>query len=72
MVEHLRPGIAGGGALVSVGEVGQVRRVGGRVRRLMPVRTAAVSRKFWVAHMARVKAIEARLPWRRGGIMAGG
>lgn len=62
----------GVGRLASVGEVGQVRRVGGRVRRLMPVRNATTSRKFWVAHMARVKAIEARLPWKRGGIMAGG
>ena len=27
---------------------------------------------FWAAHTARIRSIEARLPWRRGGIMAGG
>ena len=66
------PAPALGQTFAAVGGGGQVRRVGGRLRRIMPVRSAATSRKFWVAHMSRVKAIEARLPWKRGGIMAGG
>lgn len=49
---------------------GRVRRVGGRLVRVMPVRTASVSRRFWSAHVARIKAIEARLPWKHGGILA--
>ena len=35
-------------------------------------RVATSSRRFWAAHTARVRAIEARLRWKRGGIMAGG
>jgi hypothetical protein len=52
-------------------QIGRVKRVGGRLVRLMPVRNAVVRQRFWAAHTARVKAIEARLPWKRGGIMAG-
>jgi hypothetical protein len=51
---------------------GRVQRVAGRSQRLTPVRTVTTSRRFWAAHTARVRAIEARLPWKRGGIMAGG
>lgn len=61
------PGAADGGA----GRV-EVRRIGGRLRRVPPIRTAATSRRFWTAHLARIRQIEARLPWRRGGIMIGG
>lgn len=46
----------------------RIVRVGGRlvvVRRPMLRGTG-----FWAAHTARIKAIEARLRWRRGGIMA--
>ena len=50
----------------------QVRRVNGALRRIAPVRTASTSKRFWAAHMARIRAIEARLPWRRGGIMQPG
>ncbi len=57
------PGEAGRGATV--------RRVAGRLMRVAPVRTAGTSRRFWAMHTARIKAIEARLPWRRGGILAG-
>lgn len=49
------------------GAVGRGGRAGRR-----GVRTASVSKRFWQAHLARVRAIEARLPWKRGGIMAGG
>lgn len=47
------------------------RRAGGagRVESRRPVLRGA---RFWAAHAARIKAIEARLPWRRGGILAGG
>lgn len=48
----------------------RIRRVAGRLRRASPVRTAATSRRFWKVHMARVAAIEARLPWKHGGILA--
>jgi hypothetical protein len=49
----------------------QVRRVAGRLVRVGRVRTARTSRSFWASHTARIKAIEARLPWKRGGIMVG-
>ena len=49
---------------------GRIRRVHGRLVRVMPIRTAATTRRFWSAHIARIKAIEARLPWKHGGIMA--
>ena len=52
-------------------QIGRVKRVAGRLVRVMPVRSASTSRRFWAGHIARVKAIEARLPWKRGGIMAG-
>lgn len=61
-----------GGAMASVGgepRLGRVRRIAGRLRRVGPIRTASVSRRFWAGHMARIRAIEARLPWKRGGIM---
>jgi hypothetical protein len=48
-----------------------VRRVAGRLVRTGPVRTARSGRSFWAAHAARIRSIEARLPWKRGGIMAG-
>jgi hypothetical protein len=47
-----------------------LKRVAGRLRRIMPVRTAITSQRFWAAHMARIRGIEARLPWKRGGIVA--
>lgn len=47
-------------------------RIAGRLRRVVSRRVALRGAKFWAAHEARIKAIEARLPWRRGGIMAGG
>lgn len=47
---------------------GRSRRVAGRAVR--GLRTAAVSRRFWAAHASRIKAIEARLPWKHGGILA--
>ncbi|NNM74906.1 transglycosylase SLT domain-containing protein [Enterovirga sp. DB1703] len=49
----------------------QVRRVAGRLVRVGRVRTARTGRAFWAAHTARIRAIEARLPWKRGGIMVG-
>lgn len=48
-----------------------VRRVAGRLVRVGAARTPRTSRSFWAAHTARIRAIEARLPWRRGGILAG-
>jgi hypothetical protein len=51
---------------------GGVRRVAGRLVRVGAARTGTTSRRFWAAHTARIKAIEARLPWKHGGIMAGG
>lgn len=47
---------------------GRVKRVGGRLVRVMPVHDAAWTRRFWAAHTARIRAIEARLHWKRGGI----
>lgn len=67
----LSPSRVGGALAVPGPSGGTVRRIAGRLRRVMPVRTAATSRRFWAAHTARVRAIEARLPWRRGGIMVG-
>lgn len=49
----------------------RLTKVAGRWTRT-PLRASRTPRAFWAAHTARVKAIEARLPWRRGGIMAGG
>ena len=51
---------------------GPPRRVAGRLRRTAPVRTASAGAKIWAAHMDRIRAIEARLPWKRGGIMSPG
>ena len=66
------PAVTLGGSTVAdaVGSP-HVRRVAGRLVRVAPARTAGTSRRFWAMHTARIKAIEARLPWRRGGIMAG-
>ncbi len=44
----------------------------GRGRRASPGRTALRGNRFWAAHTARIRAIEARLPWMRDRIMAGG
>ena len=64
------PGTVVGDAvsLVSPG----VRRVAGRLVRTAKAPRRVTGRAFWAVHTARVKAIEARLPWKRGGIMAGG
>jgi soluble lytic murein transglycosylase-like protein len=48
------------------------RRLAGRLKHGAPVRTASAGAKIWAAHMDRIRAIEARLPWRRGGIMSPG
>lgn len=57
----------------SAGGAGKTRiaRVGGRLVRIMPNRTASTSNRFWAAHASRIRAIEARLKWRKGGIIAG-
>lgn len=47
-----------------------VQRVAGRLVRVASRRLRGAS--FWAAHTARIRAIEARLPWKRGGIIAGG
>lgn len=60
-----------GSTAVGPGRV-RVRRIAGRLMRVGAPRTAGVSRQFWAMHTARIRAIEARLPWKRGGIMAGG
>lgn len=52
-------------------EGGRVVRVAGRLRRVASGRPVVSGRRFWAVHTARIKAIEARLPWRRGGILAG-
>lgn len=39
----------------------EIRRVAGRLVRVAPVRTAYTSRRFWAAHNARIRAIEAKL-----------
>jgi hypothetical protein len=67
-------GAVHGGPTVFGDVVGRARvvRVAGRLRRIAPIRTAATSRNFWAAHAARIRQIEARLPWKRGGIIAGG
>ncbi len=49
----------------------KVRRVAGRLVRVAALRTPRTTRSFWAAHSARIRAIEARLPWKRGGIIAG-
>ena len=49
----------------------QVRRVAGRLVKVGAARTPRTSRSFWANHTARIRAIEARLPWKRGGILAG-
>ena len=41
------------------------------MRRGPKVRTEATSRRFWAAHEAKIKAIEARLPWKRDRIATG-
>jgi hypothetical protein len=51
---------------------GPPRRLAGRLKRAAPVRTASAGTKIWAAHMDRIRAIEARLPWKRGGIMSPG
>ncbi|MBV9079007.1 MAG: transglycosylase SLT domain-containing protein [Methylobacteriaceae bacterium] len=67
--------IPGGAGLASIGPdgkpYGRVVRIAGRLTRIMPRRTAAVSSRFWASHMSRIKAIEAKLPWKKGGIIAG-
>jgi soluble lytic murein transglycosylase-like protein len=54
----------------------QGRRVAGRPQRTAsgtgPVARVARNQRLWNDHMARIRAIEARLPWKRGGIMAPG
>ena len=47
-------------------------RVAGRSFARSIARTAATRNRFWLAHSARIRAIEARLPWKRGGIMTPG
>lgn len=62
----------GGLGPVSSGGAGpRVRRVAGRLVRVAARRTPRTTQAFWAAHSARIKAIEARLTWKRGGIMAG-
>lgn len=65
------PGAVGTAASAGAGDGYAVKRIAGRLRRVGPTRTVSTSRRFWAAHTARVRAIEARLPWKRGGIMAG-
>lgn len=68
------PAVTFGPASASVAgpKGGRLVRVAGRLRKVAGVRTATTSRRFWAAHESRIRAIEARLPWRRGGIMAAG
>jgi hypothetical protein len=64
--------IPGGlGPVFSGGANPKVRRVAGRLVRVGAARAPRAGRAFWAMHTARIKAIEARLPWKRGGIMAG-
>ena len=66
------PFLAAPTAGAGLGGGARVRRVAGRLMRVAPIRTAVTSRRFWATHTARIRQIEARLPWKRGGIMAGG
>jgi hypothetical protein len=50
----------------------EYRRFGGRLFKLSPTRTPELARQFWAAHKARVRAIEARLLWKRGRVSSGG
>lgn len=60
-------------ASIAPGETGgRVRSVAGRRAQRVASRRPLRGARFWAAHMARIRAIEARLPWKRGGIMAGG
>lgn len=60
-------------ASIAPGEAaGRVRAVAGRPRRIASRRPAPRGARFWAVHIARIRAIEARLPWKRGGILAGG
>ncbi|MDB5559716.1 MAG: Lytic transglycosylase catalytic [Enterovirga sp.] len=59
------------GPVFAGGATPRVRRVAGRLVKVGAVRTPRTSRSFWAAHGARIRAIEARLPWKRGGIMVG-
>jgi hypothetical protein len=52
--------------------LGASKRVAARTLPGRPARAAArmAGQRLWADHMARLRAIEARLPWKRGGIMA--
>ena len=64
--------LAGGvGPTFSGGANPQVRRVAGRLVKVGAAGPRRTGKAFWAVHTARIKAIEARLPWKRGGIMAG-
>ena len=64
----MAPRLGGQTSFKTAASYGRVKRVGGRLVRVMPVHDAAWTRRFWAAHTARIRAIEARLPWKRGGI----
>jgi soluble lytic murein transglycosylase-like protein len=60
-----------GGTTIAAGP----RKLAGRTARRAPERISvarAISNRIWTSHMTRIRAIEARLPWKRGGIMAPG
>jgi soluble lytic murein transglycosylase-like protein len=70
------PNFFPGGATAGVSAMPRVR-VAGRRPHAAPGRTApparlAVNQRLWTDHLSRIRAIEARLPWKRGGIMAPG
>lgn len=65
---NMAPKLGGQTSFKTAASYGRVKRVAGRLMRVMPVRDAASTRRFWAVHTARIRAIEARLPWKRGGI----
>jgi soluble lytic murein transglycosylase-like protein len=70
------PNFFPGGATASIPAMPRTR-VAGRRPHATPGRTApsprfAANQRLWNDHMSRIRAIEARLPWKRGGIMAPG
>lgn len=65
---RVRPSVS----LANAGNVGHVQRSHGRSARVMPVRTAETSRRFWADHEARIRAVRAQLPWVRREKLARG
>jgi hypothetical protein len=57
-------------AFAKARRIGVMRRVAGRLLRVMPIRTATSSSQYWAAHEARVRAITQRLEGKRRAYLA--